>query len=262
MTEGTGNRLIFVVGCPRSGTTWVERLLATHAAVTSFPGGESRVLADVAGAWELRRETAQPEVVLSAVRRFLDRTFESARARSTAPAARWLVEKTPAHVRSLELAGTVYPDAAVLHVVRDGRDVARSLREFDYGFDRIEDAAQLWRSAIAAATETRRHVRRFFEVRYEELHAAPVDVMTALFEDLGLDVDAQLLRSLHTTASTRVSQLGTTGEVGPGKWRLLDPRDLRRIHAVAGEELARLGYIDRPAVRRVSRRTRTRDPAQ
>src|SRR6185437_13587512 len=51
----TGENLVFVVGCPRSGTTWVQRLLATHPCVRT--GQESDLFDIYVGpqlrAWQL-----------------------------------------------------------------------------------------------------------------------------------------------------------------------------------------------------------------
>ena len=52
--EYSGSNMLFVVGCPRSGTTWVQRLLATHPRIRT--GQESDVFDQYIGpqlrAWE------------------------------------------------------------------------------------------------------------------------------------------------------------------------------------------------------------------
>src|SRR5439155_26280155 len=53
------------------------------------------------------------------------------------PDARYIVERTPGHVSHLPLIADVFPDARVIHIVRDGRAVARSLTSMDWGPDTI-----------------------------------------------------------------------------------------------------------------------------
>src|SRR5687768_8936227 len=66
------------------------------------------------------------------------------------PGTTHLVERTPLHVLHLPLLAEIYPDAKVLHVIRDGRDVARSIAWRDWGPDSIAGAAREWRQCVEA----------------------------------------------------------------------------------------------------------------
>src|SRR4051812_41977208 len=68
----------------------------------------------------------------AAVRKFCDRLIDGAVLRHN-PSALAFVEKTPRHALMLHRVQHVYPDVHVVHIVRDGRDVARSLAEFSLG---------------------------------------------------------------------------------------------------------------------------------
>ena len=60
----------------------------------------------------------------------------------------------------LDLIAEIYPDARVLHIIRDGRAVTRSLLALPNGPSTIEDAAEEWRESVAAFRSGSRAVRR------------------------------------------------------------------------------------------------------
>src|SRR5919198_4151747 len=184
-------RIVFVVGSPRSGTTFLA------GAVGAQPGfvdlGEVRpVKASVARWWSLPEEEAAGEL-----RATLERVRRLGFVRDLRP-----VEQTPELAFVIRAAVRAYPQATVLHIVRDGRDVVCSLLEqgwlrderagrddagLRYGgharswveperrdeFSRESEAARAawaWRRYLTAARAAPEHT---LELRYEELAADP-----------------------------------------------------------------------------------------
>src|SRR5207302_526914 len=97
------DRVIFVLGTVRSGTTWFVQQLAAHPDIATVDreGGIFH------GLWELwlNSHSAEgsgvgaylpPDQIASAARRFCDRVFAAARDRYS-PGASWFAEKTPGH---------------------------------------------------------------------------------------------------------------------------------------------------------------------
>lgn len=153
---------VFIVGCPRSGTTLVQALLARYPGVQSFPetrffeallGGVERRWKDpdakhdsrwyhrrgFAHAWGRDRlrelesallgntRTAPPRMVNACIRRYvalLDRTTQ-AHGRAI-----W-VEKTPNHLMYIDEIANHLPDARFVHVMRNGEDVVASIIDAD-----------------------------------------------------------------------------------------------------------------------------------
>jgi hypothetical protein len=185
-----------------------------------------------------------PDALVTALRRFCDRLFGTARAADNERAT-YFVEKTPAHVWHVDQITALYPDVRIVHIVRDGRDVARSLAELSFGTETAAEGARGWREYVETARESLRSVDHL-EVRYEELAADPVTQAARILTWIGLDMGDDARAAIGDRAGTRVSQYGTTGPVGPGKWRQLDGDALDAVWQEAGGLLSALGYGPAP----------------
>lgn len=202
------DRFVFVVGSPRSGTTFLA------GAIGSAPGFLD--LGEVAPVKAAVPTLAAlpPHEAARRLRRILAVSRRAGLVGSVRP-----IEQTPelAHVaRAIPLA---FPEARIVHIVRDGRDVACSLLEkpwlrrdqhavddagVAYGayarfwveperraeFENASDArraAWVWRSYVSAA---RASGVPMVELRYEALTADPAGTAERLAPELGASVDA------------------------------------------------------------------------
>src|SRR5262249_19204758 len=79
-------------------------------------------------------------------------------------------DKTPLYGQAMPAIEQMFPEAAFVHIIRDGRDASLSLREmwFAPGKD-IAILADYWQNNVAKCRAQSRQVRRYIEVRYEEL---------------------------------------------------------------------------------------------
>jgi hypothetical protein len=238
---GREERLVFVVGCPRSGTTFVGRAIGRLPGFVDF--GEvtpwKAALPTGPSADELR-------TILERIRRI-----------GLAWGLRG-VEQTPETAHVLDAALEAYPEALSVHVVRDGRDVVCSLLErgwlnatsegrddarLPYGaeprfwveperrdeFAQVSDArrcAWAWRrygEAVRAAGAG----DRLLEIRYEGL-AGVADRLAGF-------LDSDVTATHRTMDGFRDSSIG--------RWRNdLTPEQLADVEAEAGPLLAELGY--------------------
>lgn len=243
-------RLVFVVGCPRSGTTFLGRALG------SLPGFVD--LGEVAPLKAAIPELAGADAGAAAprIRRTLDRTR-----RYGLVGARRAVEQTPETVFVAAAALRAYPRARVVHLVRDGRDVVCSLLErgwlnaartgaddagLAYGpsprfwvepgrreeFRTVSDArraAWAWRRYVTAGRELGESA---FELRYERLAAEPDAVAAELAASLDAP-EAPLARALRAAHGASVGRHGAD----------LTAEQLADVTAEAGETLEKLGYL-------------------
>jgi hypothetical protein len=239
---GREERLVFVVGCPRSGTTFLGRAIGGLPGFVDF--GEVTP-------WKAALpEGPSPEqlrMILERIRRL-----------GLAWGLRG-VEQTPETAHVLDTALEAYPQALAVHALRDGRDVVCSLLErgwlnedrdgrddarLAYGseprfwvepgrreeFTQVSDArrcAWAWRRYVEAIRESSAG-DRLLEVRYESL-AGSAD---RLAEFLGANV---------TSAHRAIDHFEGTSI---GRWQKeLTPEQLADVEEEAGPLLAELGYI-------------------
>jgi hypothetical protein len=246
---GTEERLVFVVGSPRSGTTFTGRALG------SLPGF---VDLDEVQPWKaaIPGLMGRPD---SEVAQRLRRTLERVRLLGLARGLRG-VEQTPETSFVLAAALRAYPEAVAVHVIRDGRDIVTSLLERgwlsaertgtddarlpfgsyprfwvepgrEHEFSQVSDAtraAWAWRRYVTAAEDV---PERTVRVRYEQLVTDPAAAAAPVAARLG--VDAGLVTAAFAEAH----------DTSAGRWRRdLTPAQLADVEREAGAELLALGY--------------------
>ena len=253
---GTDERLVFVVGSPRSGTTITASLLG------SLPGF---VDLDEVQPWKAAIPGLLGHPEEEAARR-LRTILERVRRLALARGLRG-VEQTPETSFVLAAALRAYPEAIAVHVIRDGRDVVTSLLErgwlsahrtdaddarLAFGahprfwveperreeFAHVSDAtraAWAWRRYVTAAAEV---PGRTVELRYEQLVTDPALAARPVAAALG--VEAGLVAERFAEVHDRSA----------GRWRRdLDVDQLADVEREAGDALVAAGYelSSRPA---------------
>lgn len=251
--------MIFLVGLRRSGTNWLERIVHAHPDVVVIPGETDlfgrgvRTLAsqvrhclpDAAGMGSIY---ASRPAFLAAVRCYCDAILAEA-AGAVNRDAFHIVERTPLHVFDLDLIGSVYPDSRVVHIIRDGRDVARSVLSMDWGPQTVADAAREWRAGITAAQAAAHDLASYTEVRYEELLSDPATGIVALFDALGLSAPDSVVADAMEEWSRPFNTDPRDPRVGHGKWAgRWTPEEERCFDDIAGDLLRELGYGTAPQV--------------
>ncbi len=283
--DATGKNLVFIVGSPRSGTSWLARLLGAHGDVAAtqetellnrycrswYDAWDDQLPADT-DRWERHRHRGLPAVLTA--EEFDDHVLGFARdvyakVLGLKPGASVVVDKNPEYSLHVGLLRRMFPDAGVLHIVRDGRDVAASMLAASRGWGRdwapadVRLAAQTWRTNVESAA-TARGSGRYLEVRYEDLRADGPRVLAECLGFAGIastpDECADLVARVGARTSAGDDSLVWSGEVvrrlggapsepagfvggTPGwrdAWSVGDRLDFANV---AGDLLRSLGYV-------------------
>ena len=205
---------IFIVGMPRSGTTLIEQILASHPAI--YGAGEINILGDVAKKINpLFLDSANGADALLALRKlgqeYLDQVWK------LAPDARYITDKMPGNYFHLGLIHLMLPNAKIIHSMRDPMDTCFSCYalQFTYGHEYSYDLGTLGRQYLRyrKMMEHWHNVLppgRIIDVSYEDNVAHPEREARRLLEYLGLPWDPVCLkfhenrRPVHTASITQV----------------------------------------------------------
>jgi hypothetical protein len=286
------NPYLFIVGCPRSGTTLLQRMVNAHPAIaitpeshwiTKFPHKPWTETPEGAITKKLRRRlVAHPkfarlgitpeELRLLAPKRepvsyagLVSRLFDVYGQRRGKPV---VGDKTPDYVRWIDVLHGLWPEARFVHVIRDGRDVALSMREWvklrpkpgdfvTWSEDPVSTAAWWWEQNVRLGRQPRVSLgpELYYEVRYECLVSRPHETSRGLADFLNMPFDEAMLQ-FHQDRSgndpgLEATHAGRPITEGLRDWQREMPAEaLERFEAMAGELLNELDYpraIPRPS---------------
>lgn len=173
-------------------------------------------------------------------------------AREHAGKARWGCKST-FMIDEVEAILARWPDAKLVWLVRDPRDVAASSRRSVFSTFHPWATATLWRDQQATGLRWQAALppERLRRVDYERLVAEPEAQLRALCAFLGEDLHPDMLRHFERPAARRSAALseswGATGrpitDASVGRWRgQLSEREVALVEHVAGDVMEALGY--------------------
>ncbi len=221
--EGKGHpsqRPIFVVGLPRSGTTLVEQILASHTAIHG--AGElmhlSKLFSDLPAMTGtdpkdpfLAVKGLNADHLAALAERYLDELTK------LNPNAVAIVDKMPDNVNLLGFINVLFPNARVIHCRRDLRDNALSCYQTAFGSIRwANDWVQIARR-IHDYLRVVKHWQgvpslRWLDFPYESVIAEPEIRSRKLIEYLGLDWDPNCLKFHQTKRQVRTASISQVRE--------------------------------------------------
>jgi sulfotransferase family protein len=233
------NPYFFIVGCPRSGTTLLQRMVNAHPKVAVTP--ESHWIPRLqAKPWALtseglvkpkliRRLLAHPKFArLKVSREELMMLAGNGQPTSYASLVSGIFDlygkgrgktlvgdKTPDYVRKIETLHALWPQARFIHLIRDGRDVALSMMDWPkvhpkpgdfvtWQEDPVSTAALWWELNVCLGRQAGKPLgsKLYYEMRYEALVSHPKEESAALCEFLGLSYEDSMLRFYEGQVAT------------------------------------------------------------
>ncbi len=157
------------------------------------------------------------------------------------------VEKTPQHIYYVDSILKQYPDAKIVEVVRDGRDVCASfqkLLEKGTRWPAAEREQQIlnWRNAVRKGIEFRsypKYKKNIILVKYEDLLNSKKDKLNQLFKFAGLSNEPDIIQNIISEDKIiNESQVGKKSN-----WRdIFSESDISLFEKLAKKELLELGY--------------------
>ena len=248
-------RPVFVIGCPRSGTSILVRLLGTHPDMANWSeAGEvwdpdHYRDADASHCWTADMVTEDAASRLHA-------TFECYR-RITRK--RRFVNKHPRNTVRVGYLNKIFPDCFFIHIIRDGRAVVNSIinamnkeifrQKIPFGnfckppdwrnFLReniVEQTALQWREIVRSVLEKREKLEpRYFELRYEDLCSNPRDSIASLFSFAELKLSQEAIAKIPKKLKNMNYKYKSD----------LTPSQLTIISAIQKDLLIELGYCQK-----------------
>jgi protein-tyrosine sulfotransferase len=241
---------IVIGGCGSSGTTLLRRMLNRHPAIACGP--ESTVFLErVTGPTELgprmgfeASEVERWQRESRSQAEFIDR-FQAA-CLAQARKSVW-ADKTPENIMRVDFVWRHFPKARFVHMIRDGRDVACSLRRQTWVKSEYRAAADVAARCAAYWVErvsVRRRIAadpRYTELRYEHLVKRPEETLRALIGALGLVWSDRMLLPEEDERAHPSAGPAFTSSIG--RWRKeLSQAEVAALKPVAGPLLIELGY--------------------
>lgn len=267
----SSNSPIIIGGCARSGTTLMRVILDSHSNI--FCGPESNIFLPLRIRTRkcIKNLSWKFDVSVREIRNLLDDSRCSSefiekffiRVSNLRGKKRW-GDKSPKNVLRLNDIFKHFPRAKFIHMIRDGRDVACSLRTFPkrkmvdgkiipLNTDRpIEDCIKRWVHDVNIGRKYRGDPR-YIEVKYEDLIFITEKTLKELFMFLEETFEKKILRYYEVQDSTReitkfpqnIEAMQPMYNKSVSRWRKeLDDEEIRLFKKLGGSLLINLGYED------------------
>ncbi|MEQ9033649.1 sulfotransferase [Gracilimonas sp.] len=228
----------FIVGCGHSGTSLLLAILGAHSRIYAIPY-ESRLA---------MKSNDEAQLLLD---EFEQRTVAEGK-------IRW-IEKTPGHILYIDKLFQLKPNAKVIIIIRDGRDVACSIKERS----NFERGVESWIQANKSANRYQGHSQCLF-VKYEDIIvdfkktiSSILDFMGESYENAMEQYNKKHIRFYHyktskpnkydqsTHAQYRNWQINQNIFDGRGKWKVkMNDYEKALFKRLAGNMLIEYGYAE------------------
>jgi hypothetical protein len=282
--RGRVNPYLFLVGCPRSGTTLLQRLVDAHPEIAVIHETQwvprfyerrvglteegvvtSKLLARVVEHRRFSRLEVDPDRIAKLIEdgepkhyaRFVSEVFDLyGQMRGKAVVG----EKSPGYVRHLPTLHALWPQAKVVHLIRDGRDVALSVLDWKkkettagrfptWDEDPVTTTALWWEWSVRLGREAGARIGpgQYYELFYESLVAEPERECEQLCRFLGVPYDGAMMRFYEGRMRPKPGRGAKAAWLpvtrGLRNWQEQMRLDDRwRFEAATGDLLKELGY--------------------
>lgn len=250
---------IFILGCPRSGTTMLASLLnnssygepvETHFITKYYKKLNNygrldnkenfkRLINDILKEravmqWKLQLD---PDKFFDEINElnFKEIVNKLCMERSHKKGYASWGDKTPHYLRNCDILFKLFPDSKYIYIVRDGRDVALSLMEKPWGPNNVLTCAELWKryNVTSEIIEELKKRKQLYFVRYEDLLDNAEQIVPEVYNFLDEKNDESEMSKL----------IGRIKKGNYNKWKTkMNARQIKIFENTAANTLKRFGY--------------------
>jgi len=264
---------VFVMGCERSGTTFLGSFLGAHSQCVVTPESQFKVVVppsyredgtfdarktfeEIRSSWHLRKwetpiefsaEELEKISTYGMLIQMIVRKYAESHHREKE--AKYWIDHTPNNIEHVDFLRKTFPGAKFIHIVRDGRGVAASFERVSWGPDTILESACHWMKKIAFgfAAEVK-YPDEVMMIRYEDILEDPESAARKMCRFIGIDFEARMLKAdgMVVPSYTRHQHELVGAQPTQSKadsWRTkLSAREIEIFEYETGRMLQFLGY--------------------
>lgn len=210
-TDNIQESPILIVGAPRSGTTWLQRLLLS---IPQFCGSQESNFfvhfGQILRSFDVSGRPRRPglsnywkeEDMVNEIRRLWSRTVNPVV--QTHPHANWLVEKTPRHILFVQEIARILPNARFVQMIRDSRAVTASLLHASSSWGErwaprnLSTAIDIWKRSVEAGLRAKDVLMadRYYQVYYERLMSDTLHQLAGVLKFVGTQATTPVLEKV------------------------------------------------------------------
>jgi glycosyltransferase involved in cell wall biosynthesis len=180
--------LVFIVGIPRSGTTWLWGLLSSHRDIEA-----------------ITKTDFDPNLDLIETNMLYERSMQEIINTIKSKSKNIIIEKTPDHLLKLEMILSMFPHAKIIHILRDPRSVFASYK-YSVWNRKIEDVHE-WLNIYKKRIEMYEKYssdRHILTVHYEDLYKKPNKILKSILSFINakpIDIKKMIKENSSTSKS-------------------------------------------------------------
>lgn len=259
---------VFIIGCPRSGTTFLANLLDANEETgttpqsnfvnetldkNSFNNDHTKIMNFIINHWrfkaweitmekEIDKNHSFENIIRYIVGNYMKKNYGE-------PKKYW-IDHTPSNIKYVNKLAEIFPKAKFIHLIRDGRGIAASMLSLDWGANNTIYAAKIWKENILLGLAAEKLISKtqILTIRYEDVVNNTENELEKICNFLNLDFNPKMLQggNFKLPAYT-VHQHELVGkQVNSGrvtKWmKDLSNREISYFEKEAGTLLDYLGY--------------------
>lgn len=235
------SNLVYIVGIPRSGTTWVWGMLTSHPSIISlvredfFPNEPSiknkkRITSETGAFIRIKDDKKIKKIILNKIKNHPNKI---------------IIEKTPTHITQIKRILKLFPNAKIIHVIRDPRAVISSMlnSHFFKFANNLDDAINKCISYYQFSLEFENY-SNFYILKYEDLIKRPQDTLRKLFKFLNLKTSNldKIIKENKNVSKVKLKDVFRKGKIDSYK-KELSKKQIAQIEAETFDIMKKYGYL-------------------